>query len=144
MADRALERLKLLYDYEKFHIGLYGALMTGFIAILGFGNPQSIWMRVALGIAILSLLVAAICGAILASSVIDVYGNYGLWSAETDDEAGPNSFWRKKIGPSKGEWWETWKWWRLGHGAFWTAVFLVVGSFLAQLIYRLATGQIQQ
>lgn len=143
MADAGLERLKLLYDYEKFHIGLYGAMITGFIAILSVWTEKlTLLMVLALGVAIILLLVAAICGAILASSVIDVYNNYNIWSAEIGDDAGPNSFWRKRIGPGRSKCWETSKWWRLGHGSFWAAVFIVVGMFLGHLVYWVAKGQL--
>ncbi len=136
MADTSLERLKLLYDYEKFHIGLYGAMITGFIAILSFGAKHlTRWMILALALSIISLLVAAICGATLASSVIDVYANYGFWDSRTNQEADLNRFWNKEIGPYKREWWKPQRWWRIGHTAFWIAVFIVVGTFLAHVVY---------
>jgi hypothetical protein len=133
MADAPLERLKLLYDYEKFHIGLYGAMITGFSVILkGWSQDLAPFMIWALVLVILSLLVAAICGAILASSVIDVYGNYELWNSNTS--ASLNSFWTKKIGPYKWGWCRAQTFWRVGHTAFWIAVFLAVGSFLLPVL----------
>ena len=102
MADTSLERLKLLYDYEKFHIGLYGAMITGFIAILSVESEDlPLWMIVILALAIISLLVAAICGAILASSVIDIYNTYNHWELVTKSEVNLNRFWTEKIGPYK-------------------------------------------
>jgi len=42
MADSNLEldRLKLLYDYTKFHIGMYGTLMAVFSGIMTFGSQD--------------------------------------------------------------------------------------------------------
>jgi hypothetical protein len=145
MADATLERLKLLYDYEKFHIGLYGTMITGFIAILSFGSKQiNIGLVLALALAIILLLVAAICGAILASSIIDVYGNYKYWDSTTKYETSLNSFWIKRIGPYETNWWKARTWWRIGHTAFWIAVFVVVGTFLGYVAYWIATGQVPE
>lgn len=35
-----MENLRLLYDYTKFHIGLYGALMAAFITNIRVGNKS--------------------------------------------------------------------------------------------------------
>ena len=37
MADKEIERIKLLYDYEKFHIGLYGGLIASSLQFLSSG-----------------------------------------------------------------------------------------------------------
>src|SRR2546423_1334775 len=111
-------------------------MITGFIAILSLGSKNlTLLMFLALALAIISLLVAAICGATLASSVIDVYGNYELWGSETNNEANLSSFWTKEIGPYKTNWWKARTWWCIGHTAFWIAVFLVVGTFLVHVVY---------
>jgi hypothetical protein len=140
MADAPLERLKLLYDYEKFHIGLYGAMIAGVIAILKEWPPRHPCMVWALVLAIVCLLVAAICGAILASSVIDVYGNYKLWNSQTSISL--NSFWTQRIGPYKWGWCKARTCWSVGHTAFWIAVFLTVGTFLWPILGRLFSGQL--
>src|SRR5215210_1827605 len=143
MGDAPLERLKLLYDYEKFHIGLYGGMITGFIAILSLGSKESLgpWMVLALALAIVLLLIAAICGATLASSVIDIYANYGFWNSRPNKEANLKKFWTRKIGPRKREWWKPHVWWCIGHTAFWIAVLLVVGTSLGHLVYWRLTCQ---
>lgn len=144
MTDSPFERLKLLYDYEKFHIGLYGAMMTGFITILSlWSKTLTFWMVLALSLAILSLLIAAFCGAILASSVIDIYGNYKFWKSGTDPEAVLNNFWETEIGPYEKQWWKAEKLWRVGHSAFWIAVILVVVTFLAHVVYWTMSGELR-
>jgi len=122
-----LEQLKLLYDYTKFHIGLYGTLIAGFIGILTFGgkdfSPTSIN---ALKVVIFLLLIAAMSGGVVASSVVDVYQNYGMWKTETSLE----TFWTTEIGPFKLKWMKAKFWWLIEHTAFWIAVLIVVGGFL--------------
>jgi len=134
MADaaRKLERLKLLYDYTKFHIGLYGTLLAGFIAILNFGSQGL--SPVALGIlklAVFLLLIAAMAGAIMASSILDVYQNYKVWEAVADSEKDSlDAFWETPIGPFNFKLMVAKRWWFVEHTAFWAAVLLVVGGFL--------------
>jgi hypothetical protein len=143
MADTSLERLKLLYDYEKFHIGLYGAMITGFIAIMSLWSQHLTWvMFVALAFAVLFLLAAAVCGATLASSAIDVYGNYRLWTSATHSRPSLDNFWNGKIGPYRKRWWKAEVWWRIGHTSFWVSVFLVVGTFLGHVVWWSYTGQL--
>ena len=121
-----LEQLKLLYDYTKFHIGLYGTLIAGFIAILSFGKDFSTTSLTALKVVIFLLLIAAMSGGVVASSVVDVYQNYGMWKPESSLE----KFWTTSIGPFKLKWMKAETWWRIEHTAFWIAVLIVVGGFL--------------
>jgi hypothetical protein len=161
MADKDLERLKLLYDYEKFHIGLYGAMMAGFITVLKWSDSLEKWMIVALVIAILLLLLAALCGATLASSVIDIYNSYRLWQTKfikpgrrprfwgvqpklqyqppiatllaklVAEETNLSNFW-KGIGPFKCTWFKPEFLWAVGHTAFWGAVAIFICTFGVQ------------
>ena len=132
MADATLERLKLLYDYEKFHIGLYGALMAGFITVLKWSDNLDQTLVRAIVIAILCLLVAAFCGAILASSVIDIYNNYGLWPSGIGQESDLRNFWEKRIGPLDIKLFQAKVWWFFGHTAFWIAILIFICTFSSQ------------
>ena len=135
MADASLERLKLLYDYEKFHIGLYGALMAGFITVLKWSDNLDQTLVRAIVIAILCLLVAAFCGAILASSVIDIYNSYKLWPSGTGKDADLRNFWEGRIGPFNSRVFKAKTWWFFGHTAFWSAVMIFIVTFVAQAWY---------
>ncbi len=131
-APRKLERLKLLYDYTKFHIGLYGTLLAGFIAILNFG-PQSLTPETlgTLKFAVFLLLIAAMSGGVVASSILDVYQNYKVWEAVPDSEGDSlDTFWETPIGPFNFKLMVAKRWWFIEHTAFWAAVLLVVGGFL--------------
>jgi len=57
-------RSKILFEYTKFHIGVYLTLVTALVAVLGFGRANG-WtaeprLRIALFIPILCLVVAGI------------------------------------------------------------------------------------
>src|SRR5262245_54900634 len=121
-----LEQVKLLYDYTKFHIGLYGTLIAGFIAILTFGGNFSATSLTALKVVIFLLLIAPMSGGVVASSVVDVYQNYGVWKTESSLE----TFWTTSIGPFKLKCMKAKRWWFIEHTAFWVAVLIVVGGFL--------------
>jgi len=122
-----LDRLKLLYDYTKFHIGMYGTLMAVFSGIMTFGSQAlSLQSLRILKIAVLLLLIAAMSGGVVASSMLDVYQNYGIWKSDGCIDA----FWTKRIGPLKLELMSVKKWWLIEHTAFWVAVLIVIGGFL--------------
>lgn len=132
-----LEQLKLAYDYTKFHIGLYGTLITGLIAILKFGEgtvlERYLWF---LKITICLILIAAICGAILASSLLDAYSSYGFWESEL------GNFWESKIGPFKWKWLKAKTWGFIEHAAFWIGLLVVVGAFLLKDMKAAPAGAI--
>ena len=64
------DRLKQLYDYTKFHIGIYLTLTTGILAILKFAHVDNVadvkgWLL----IAIIFLVFAGIGGGAVASNI---------------------------------------------------------------------------
>ena len=121
-----LEQLKTLYDYTKFHIGLYGTLLAGFMAISGFASGISRTSLLGLKLAIFLLLIAAMSGGVVASSIVDVYQNYGVWKQDADLKR----FWTTHLGPFKMQLMPAKVWWCIEHTAFWVAVLIVVGGFL--------------
>jgi hypothetical protein len=102
------ERVKLLFDYTKFHIGLY--LTLGGILVTAVGlkdNPIQFWAP-SLWMAIISMTVAGFAGGMVASTL-----------AECENL---QTFMQQKTGP-----WEckllTGRWWtRIEHTAFWIAI----------------------
>ena len=71
MSDTEFERLKLLHDYTKFHIGLYATLITALIALMGFGSealrPE---LHFPLKFATVLFVFAGGCGGIVAASSV--------------------------------------------------------------------------
>jgi hypothetical protein len=122
-----LEQLKTLYDYTKFHIGLYGTLLAGFVGVSGFAAGHfSRTSLFGLKLATFLLLIAAMSGGVVASSIVDVYRNYGVWK----QDVGLEKFWSTPLGPFKQGWMTAKTWWCIEHTAFWVAVLIVVGGFL--------------
>jgi hypothetical protein len=126
-----LEQLKTLYDYTKFHISLYGTLLAGFMGISGFAAGRlSKTSLLGLKLATFLLLIAAMSGGVVASSIVDVYQNYGVWK----QDVGLERFWTTRLGPFKRQWMPAKTWWLIEHTAFWVAVLIVVGGFLLKSI----------
>jgi hypothetical protein len=87
-----LEQIKQIYDYTKFHIGLYFTLLTGLIAFVNFGRGEHVGERhqPVLLVIIFVLLVGGIAGALVASRIV-----YGPWTKECFD-IGASEFWKKR------------------------------------------------
>lgn len=72
-------QLKYLFDYTKFHIGMYTTLTGAVLAFLKF-NPKFIaggepWLRVCLIVTLFSFLGAGACGGAIASNIPDCKHN---------------------------------------------------------------------
>src|SRR6266480_691270 len=121
------EQIKHIYDYTKFHIGLYSTLLTGLIALTGFVKGKDFGQRYGrvLFVIIVVLLVGGIAGALAASRIV-----YGPWQ-DGSFCIKDSRFWKKRWfrpekygGPS---WWS----WAdislvLEHYAFWVALFIAI------------------
>lgn len=113
-------RLERLYDYTKFHIGIY---ITAAGVMLTIASSDQ--MREALGLsgypvpflmAILAMALAGMCGGIIATNCI---------TSSSFDEV-----WERRIGP-----WDrkllTGRYWaRAEHGAFWLSAILIASAVL--------------
>ena len=114
MENSAIERLKLLFDYTKFHIGLYAAVATVFSgAIVSktgafMAQPQLLLTSVVL------ICVAGFAGGVVASSLPHF--------------ASIEQFWDCKIGPFRSKCFRGETWTYIEHTAFWLAVIAALGS----------------
>src|SRR5437868_2643545 len=95
--DRDFERLKLLFDYTKFHIGLYATLAAALITLLngdflGTFRPEKHLMWAA----IILIAAAGLAGGVIASTIPQRNGAGQLY----DEDAGP---WAWEFMP--GRWW---------------------------------------
>jgi hypothetical protein len=115
--DWELERIRLLFDYTKFHIGMYATLAAVLVATLGskFAAEWEVWeWSIAFGIIFIAL--AGMAGGIVAATLPHVAGN------------GTN-FLRVKTGPVASKWARIKKWTHVEHILFWIGVGLVLGGF---------------
>lgn len=117
-----LKKLELLYDYTKFHIGLYLVLVSAYITlatskigrkdVLPILQPALVWIAVGLFMA------AGIAGGVVASGVSQSRSN----SAE--------DFLREKIGPWSTTLLPARVWVYIEHTAFWLGLVFAVLSFV--------------
>ena len=114
--DRDFERLKLLFDYTKFHIGLYATLAAALITLLngtflGSFRPEKCPMWTA----IFLIALAGLAGGVIASTVPQRNGADELYKRK----AGP---WGWEFMP--GRWWTY-----VEHTSFWLGIFSVIIAF---------------
>jgi len=114
--DRDFERLKLLFDYTKFHIGLYATLAAALIALLngdflGTFRPETS----AMWAAIVFIALAGLAGGVIASTVPQRSGAKALYR----EKAGP---WALEFMP--GRWWTY-----VEHTSFWLGIIAVIIAF---------------
>ena len=119
----AEKRLELLFDYTKFHIGLYLTLTASYIALATaeIGNEPILTIRheFFFWAAIVAFMVAGLSGGVIASSITQT-------SARDSDE-----FLNEPIGPW--EWkrlhFQARKWTWIEHTSFWVGLIAAVVSF---------------
>src|SRR5688572_14248806 len=85
-----IEQIKQIYDYTKYHIGFYFALLTASGGLAAFGKEITAHQRSLLQLITLILLVAGIAGALVASRI--VYGPWGTKFFLIDK----SWFWKKR------------------------------------------------
>jgi hypothetical protein len=62
-------QLKNLFDYTKFHIGMYTTLTSALLAVLRFNQSSAQWLRICIVISLFCFLVAGACGGAIASNI---------------------------------------------------------------------------
>jgi hypothetical protein len=123
------DQLKNLFEYTKFHIGLYSGLTATCIALLKFGhNPERLGSaRYFLFITVVLFVIAGICGGIIASSVCE-HASFEEFSKK------PLFFWGldERIPPESriGKYLRFTYWARAEHTAFWLGVVCAVIGLL--------------
>ena len=110
------KQVKQLYDYTKFHIGLYAGLMTLLMSALTLGRHEvAPEIACVLKVTLVCFAVAGACGGVIGSTV-----SLNLGSIIRDEKIGPLDF----------EWF-TARWWaHLEHWAFWAGIVVSVAGFL--------------
>jgi hypothetical protein len=110
------DQVKLLFEYTKFHIGMYTTLATLFVALLGTEYGKALRVRRWLiWVAVVFILMAGLAGGVIASTLphrrtLDEFMHCG---------AGPY-----RLERVAGEWWTY-----IEHTTFWLAVLAVLLAF---------------
>lgn len=114
------DQLKCIYDYTKFHIGLYATLVAGLIGLMNFGPlvvfhlPTIRPLQILIG----GFLLAGAFGAIVLVSLTDPTGENGFWD-ETKERlvTTPTWFLQKPLH----------FWLSCEHFCFWVAIVVALG-----------------
>jgi hypothetical protein len=126
--EEQLEQVKLLFDYTKFHIGLYTTLAGVLVATLG-SKFATHWQvcRPLIGLAVLFIALAGLAGGVIASSLPYLtrrVSNSNLFECEI----GP--LWSDRTNGKKSMLAQPLRYWTyLEHLSFWIAIVLVLIAF---------------
>lgn len=121
------DQLKALFDYTKFHIGIYITLTSTLVAILALaadeygdqGNVEALLLNLQLTVVFFAL--AGACGGFVASNI----PNHHTFKVYMNERIG---FWRLKLLKAK-------MWIHLEHTFFWIGVgFALLGFFGLKLV----------
>ena len=113
--EKDYERVKLLFEYTKFHIGVYLSLATLLVGIFGLNNKiRPAFSASLLMVSVGMIVVAGLAGGVIVSRLTQVTTYDEFWS----DPTGP---WRLQCFRGEG-------WTYIEHTAFWIGL---VGAILA-------------
>lgn len=115
------KRLDRLFDYTKFHISLCLSAVGAMVTLIGSAGSSATVQEVigspkALGAALLTMIIAAIAGGVIASSSV---------TCRSFDE-----FWSNTQGPYMLRWFTGRTWAAIEHTGFWLSVVLIACSIL--------------
>jgi hypothetical protein len=117
--DPEFEKLKLLFDYTKFHIGLYTTVATIFGGLFAAGDRVPFKFQPHLLLAsVIFMCTAGWAGGTIASS-IPGYSSY-------------TTFWNARIAPMRLQGVRAEYWTYIEHTAFWIAVVLALLSIIVK------------
>lgn len=116
-AEYEFEKLKLLFEYTKFHIGLYTGIATIFTGLIAASNKGEIPFHFncyLLSAGVFFIAVAGLAGGTLVSSMCH--------------ERSLKDFWERKIGPFRWNLMNAEYWTYVEHTSFWLAFICALGS----------------
>lgn len=117
------KRLERLYDYTKFHIGIYLSSAAGLAALIGSEKPgwlvaQLIGTQQFLYLALVCMVFAGMCGGVVATSTTESRTFVEFWNGEHGPATLPGL---KRTGS---------QWVAREHGFFWASVLFTVASVI--------------
>lgn len=124
-----LKGLELLFDYTKFHIGVYLTMASAFITIASLKKGDSFFLelrQLPVWLAVGSFLVAGLAGGVIVSSITQCYGHFRTGPAPCTSTP---VFLDQRLGPWELEWFTGRTWTQIEHTAFWAGLLLALASF---------------
>ena len=122
-----------IYDYTKFHVGLYSSLVFGVVALVGLGdgdvlqNPIVIYLTTT---AIILWVVSGMAGGVILGTLIDFEGSIQSFR---NHACGPFGY--KAL---RGKTWES-----IEHKSFWAGAIVALAAFLYAVLCVLPMEQTQ-
>jgi len=126
-----LRSLDLLFDYTKFHIGLYLSLSSAFITVASVKRGETFVLNVnrnCVWLAIAGFMVAGFAGGVIASSITQCFGY--VQSTLPGRCSSTEAFLGQRLGPMEVKWFFGRTWTQIEHGAFWFGLLMAAASFL--------------
>jgi hypothetical protein len=126
-----LKSVELLYDYTKFHIGVYITLTASYITVASIkvhDNPVLEVNPILLCPAVLAFLLAGFAGGVIISSITQSVGK------------GSPEFLETKIGPWRSELFRARTWTYVEHNAFWVGLIMAILSFVRESVWTRIAG----
>lgn len=122
--------LELLYDYTKFHIGIYITLSSAYLTLIALKTKPELGRAqlfidlnpYAAGLAMACFMLAGFAGGVIVSSITQ-YAGPGGTAAFLKTDLGP---WNTTWGPGQ-------KWTYVEHTSFWVGMFAAVASVVIPL-----------
>lgn len=115
------ERVKLLFDYTKFHIGVYLTLASTLVAVIGLKKDLQFDVEICFIIAsVLSIMIAGLSGGTIVSRLTQV---------KTYDE-----FWNEATGPFRLKLFKGENWTYIEHVSFWIGLLLAFAAFIIPFV----------
>lgn len=116
------KRLDRLFDYTKFHIGIYLSAGGGLLTVVGFAAENGSFVNRIIGsprallLSLVAMLVAGIAGGVIASGATQCHSFEDLWD--------------RRQGPHTWKWFSGRAWASIEHSAFWASLALFAYSIL--------------
>ena len=114
--------IERLYDYTRFHVGLYGSLVFGAVALIGIGDGVALRdpsVVKAAAVAVFCWVLAGFSGGVILGTLVEFEGDL-------------SEFRDKDFGPGEKEWMKGASWEALEHVSFW------IGTVFALIAFGLA------
>lgn len=125
-----LKGLELLFEYTKFHIGVYLTMASAFITIASLKKGDSLVLELRtfpVWLAVGFFLIAGLSGGIIVSSITQCYGH--LESTHLKRCASTPAFLLERLGPWELELFTGRTWTQIEHTSFWIGLLCALASF---------------